>query len=127
MTPKYDIKDVLAVGLLLFCLAVGLLLFYPFFVIVLIIANWKAWSDMSKDKEAAPRRDTRIPERELLCGAWFGGPCGVIAMFMKDHKVQKPEFFYPYRRRCCFGICILLVVHIIVFLISYLFGLPRVV
>ena len=79
-------------------------------VLVLCFLNWKAWSNMWKDKDAAKENQWRIPERELLCDALFGWPCGLMAMYMSRHKVRKPEFLILYYCCCCFGVVIYIII-----------------
>ena len=36
---------------------------------------------------------TRISEQELLGNAWFGWPCGILAMLIRRHKIRNGTFF----------------------------------
>ena len=120
MLPKYNTEDVISL-----VIAISLLASYVCFVRFLFNACRKAWSNMSKDKEAAINKEWRIPEEELLHNAWFGF-CGAIAMCIKWHKVRKCEFRQTYCCRCCAGICIVVVAHVVylVFALSLLHYWP---
>ena len=95
-----------------------------FFLCFVIAANLEAWTKISRDKDLAmevERREEerrrgrnvqiprRISERELLSTAWFGGPCGLVAMFVKRHKIRKPMFLLGYCCRCIAGVSLCLV------------------
>ena len=84
---------------------------------IFICANLKAWSNMWKDKDAAIANHWRISERELLCDALFGWPCGLIAMRMSRHKVQKPEFLRRYRYCCRLGVVIYIIIVCLLFVL----------
>ena len=78
-------------------------------------ANLRAWSNICKDKAWArekrgEKKARRIPERELLGNAWFGGPCGLLAMVVEWHKVRKPLFVGGYLCRSLTGACVCLLV-----------------
>ena len=118
MLQKYNTEDVISL-----VIAASLLGSYFCFVKFLINANLKAWSIMSKDKVAAIKNKTRTPEKELLCDAWFGGPCGVVAMRKNRHKVRKCEFLLHYYCRCCAGVCIVVMAHVV----YLIFALPHIV
>ena len=116
MLQKYNTEDVIS-----FVIAVSLLASYLCYVKFLINANWKAWSNVSNE---AKKKESRIPERELLRDAWFGGPCGAVAMCKKWHKVRKcREFLLPYYCRCCVGVYIMLIAHVV----YLIFALPHIV
>ena len=94
---------------------------------ILTDANLDAWTKISRDKELAKevkrkkdekrrggkvRIPQRISERELLSTAWFGGPCGLVAMFV---KIRKPMFLLGYCCRCIAGVCLVCVALYITF------------
>lgn len=92
--------------------ALSLLGSFVCFVTILIKANLNAWSNITKDKAMAEKdkkkgeRKHRIPERELLRDAWFGGTCGIVALVWKWHKVRKPWFLLRYCFHCSIGVMI---------------------
>ena len=103
MLQEFGSEDVVS-------LAVSLSLLGSFvcFIKILIDANLRAWRNIWKDKDLAvtagrdkKRRGgaggggkvTRISEQELLGNAWFGWPCGILAMLIRRHKIRNGTFF----------------------------------
>ena len=113
-----------AMSLIEYIIVALCLLFLYFMKILITDANLDAWTKISQDKELAKevkrkkdqkrrggnvRIPQRISERELLSTAWFGGPCGLVAMFVKRHKIRKPMFLLGYCCRCIAGVCLVCV------------------
>ena len=74
------------------------------FVILLFINKWLFYIAIGVftvgmfywDKQAAIKRERRIPERTLLLYSLLGGAFGaLIAIFSIRHKSSKPEFYIP--------------------------------
>ena len=116
MLQEFGSEDVVS-------LAVSLSLLGSFvcFLKILIDANLQAWRNIWKDKDLAvtagrdkKRRGgggkvTRITEQELLGNAWFGWPCGILAMLIRRHKIRKWNFLLCYCSRALTGVCVTLV------------------
>ena len=119
MLQEFGSEDVVS-------LAVSLSLLGSFvcFLKILIDANLRAWRNIWKDKDlaVAAGRDkkrrggggggggkvTRISEQELLGNAWFGWPCGILAMLIRRHKIRKWNFLLCYCSRALTGVCVTL-------------------
>ena len=114
MLQEFGSEDVVS-------LAVSLSLLGSFvcFLKILIDANLRAWRE-DKDLAVAAGRDkkrqggggggkvTRISEQELLGNAWFGWPCGILAMLIRRHKIRKWNFLLCYCSRALTGVCVTL-------------------
>jgi uncharacterized membrane protein YsdA (DUF1294 family) len=111
-------------GVISLAFSLSLLGSFLCFLKFLADANLRAWSNIRKDKALARRRRaSRTPESELLGNAWFGGPCGLLAMVVEWHKVRKPLFVGGYLCRSLTGagVCLL------VFLLYLVLALPHTV
>ena len=114
MLQEFGSEDVVS-------LAVSLSLLGSFvcFLKILIDANLRAWRE-DKDLAVTAGRDkkrqggggggkvTRISEQELLGNAWFGWPCGILAMLIRRHKIRKWNFLLCYCSRALTGVCVTL-------------------
>ena len=119
MLQEFGSEDVVS-------LAVSLSLLGSFvcFLKILIDANLRAWRERGredKDLAVTAGRDkkrqggggrggkvTRISEQELLGNAWFGWPCGILAMLIRRHKIRKWNFLLCYCSRALTGVCVTL-------------------
>ena len=78
--------------------------------IYLLIINALAFLLMRADKKRAQRNMERIPEKELLSIAVFGGSIGVLSgVFLFRHKTKKPLFLI--------GVAILPAIHMFLFIL----------
>ena len=81
-------------------------------LIYIVIANLVAFAMYGIDKRKAIRDKWRIPEKNLLLSALFGGALGAFwAMILFHHKTKKAKFFIT--------VPVLLVLQVILF--SWLF------
>ncbi|MBQ9771808.1 MAG: DUF1294 domain-containing protein [Lentisphaeria bacterium] len=81
--------------LLLLCFIFAILLWFSKWLFYIAIGLFTA-ALFCRDKNAAIRRERRIPERTLLLFSLLGGAFGaVITIFLIRHKSAKPEFYIP--------------------------------
>lgn len=63
------------------------------FLLYLLLINALAFALMLADKQKARRNRWRIPERNLILSAAFGGSIGALAgMYLLRHKTRHPKF-----------------------------------
>ena len=109
MLQQFTTEDVISLAF-----SLSLLGSFLCFIKFVTDANLRAWSNICKDKALArekrgEKKARRLSERELLGNAWFGGPCGLLAMVVEWHKVRKPLFVCGYLSRSLTGagVCLL--------------------